>query len=180
MLNEAIDTEPVDGIIAFRCECGAARLQSTHPLRRDQYEAVRLNARRFVIAPGHAVTELEHEVERHAEHALVDTHRHTSDLADRTDPASWAPTEDPGAGRLVADTDEAAGNELLRPIESPGSLDPTRGVFATHFRRERQSHGVSTACAAVAAHARSRQGRDHPNAGLADAPNPARTIDAKA
>src|SRR4051794_30894494 len=131
MLNEAIDTEPVDGIIAFRCECGAARLQSTHPLRRDQYEAVRLNARRFVIAPGHAVTELEHEVERHAEHALVDTHRHTSDLADRTDPASWAPTEDPGAGRLVADTDEAAGNELLRPIESPGSLDPTRGVFAT-------------------------------------------------
>src|SRR3954451_23187068 len=45
----------------------AARLQSTHPLRRDRYEAVRLNARRFVIAPGHAVTELEHEVERHAE-----------------------------------------------------------------------------------------------------------------
>jgi hypothetical protein len=87
-LNEGIDTEPADGVIAFRCECGQLGCNRLVPLRRAQYEAVRLNARRFVIAPGHVVTELEHEVERHADHAVVETHPHTSDFAERTDPRS--------------------------------------------------------------------------------------------
>jgi hypothetical protein len=85
-LNEGIDTEPADGVIAFRCECGQLGCNQLLPLRRAQYEAVRLNARRFVIAPGHVVAELEHEVERHAEYAVVETHPHTSDFAERTDP----------------------------------------------------------------------------------------------
>jgi hypothetical protein len=87
-LNEGIETEPADGLIAFRCECGQLGCNRLVPLRRDEYEAVRLNARRFVIAPGHVVAELEHEVERHAEHAVVETHPHTSDFAERTDPRS--------------------------------------------------------------------------------------------
>jgi hypothetical protein len=87
-LNEGIDTEPADGLIAFRCECGQLGCNRLVPLRRDQYEAVRLNARRFVIAPGHVVGALEHEVERHAEHAVVETHPHTSGFAERTDPRS--------------------------------------------------------------------------------------------
>jgi hypothetical protein len=49
---------------------------------------VRLNARRFVIAPGHAVAELEHEVQRYPEYAVVETHPRTSDFAERTDPRS--------------------------------------------------------------------------------------------
>jgi hypothetical protein len=85
-LNEGIDTEPADGVIAFRCECGLLGCNRLIPLRRDQYEAVRLNARQFVIAPGHVVPELEREVERHAGHAVVETHPHTSDFAERTDP----------------------------------------------------------------------------------------------
>ena len=87
-LNEGIDTEPADGVIAFRCECGLLGCNRLIPLRRDQYEAVRGNARRFVIAPGHVVAELEHEVERHADHAVVETHPQTSDFAERTDPRS--------------------------------------------------------------------------------------------
>jgi hypothetical protein len=87
-LNEGIDTERADGVIAFRCECGQLGCNRLIPLRRVQYEAVRLNPRRFVIAPGHVVSELEHEVERHAEHAVVETHSHTSDFAERTDPRS--------------------------------------------------------------------------------------------
>src|SRR3954465_1617023 len=88
-LNEGIDTQPADGVIAFRCECGQLGCNRLVPLRRAQYEAVRLNARRFVIAPGHVVAELEHEVEeRHAEHAVVETHPHTSGFAERTDPRS--------------------------------------------------------------------------------------------
>jgi hypothetical protein len=89
-LNEAIDANRADGVIAFRCECGQLGCNRLVPLRRAQYEAVRLNARRFVIAPGHVVAALEHEVERHAEHAVVETHRHTSDFAERTDPRSAA------------------------------------------------------------------------------------------
>jgi hypothetical protein len=87
-LNEGIEAERADGVIAFRCECGQLGCNRLVPLRRDEYEAVRLNARRFVIAPGHVVAELEHEVERHAEHAVVETHPHTSDFAERTDPRS--------------------------------------------------------------------------------------------
>jgi len=87
-LNEGIDAERADGVIAFRCECGLLGCNRLIPLRRDQYEAVRGNARRFVIAPGHVVAELEHEVERHADHAVVETHPQTSDFAERTDPRS--------------------------------------------------------------------------------------------
>src|SRR4051812_49414683 len=87
-LNEGIDAEPADGVIAFRCECGLLGCNRLIPLRRAQYEAVRLDARRFVIVPGHVVAELEHEVERHAEHAVVETHPHTSDFAEQTDPRS--------------------------------------------------------------------------------------------
>jgi len=87
-LNEGIDAERADGLIAFRCECGQLGCNRLVALRRAQYEAVRRNARRFVIAPGHVVGELEHEVERHAEHAVVETYPHTSDFAERTDPRS--------------------------------------------------------------------------------------------
>src|SRR4051794_28739033 len=87
-LNEGIDAERGDGVIAFRCECGQLGCNRLIPLRRAQYETVRLNARRFVIAPGHVVAELEHEVERHAEHAVVETHPDPSDFAERTDPRS--------------------------------------------------------------------------------------------
>jgi hypothetical protein len=90
MLNEGIDGERADGVIAFRCECGQLGCNRLIPLGRAEYEAVRLNARRFVIAPGHVVAELEHEVERHAEHAVVETHPHTSDFAERTDPRGTA------------------------------------------------------------------------------------------
>jgi hypothetical protein len=36
------------------------------------------------------VAELEHEVERHADHAVVETHPRTSQFAERTDPRSAA------------------------------------------------------------------------------------------
>jgi hypothetical protein len=87
-LNEGIETKRADGVIAFRCECGQLGCNRMIPLRRAQYEAVRLNARHFAIAPGHVVAELEHEVERHAGHAVVETHPQTSDFAERTDPRS--------------------------------------------------------------------------------------------
>jgi hypothetical protein len=85
-LNEGVDSEGGSGVIAFRCECGQLGCNRLVPLSRAEYEAVRADARRFVIAPGHLVSELEREVERHGEHAVVETHPHTSAFAERTDP----------------------------------------------------------------------------------------------
>src|SRR4051794_32835467 len=85
-LNEGMDAERGDGVVAFRCECGELGCNRLVPLRRPEYEAVRSDPRRFVIAPGHVVGALEYEVERHAEHAVVETHPHTSEFAERTYP----------------------------------------------------------------------------------------------
>src|SRR4051812_45197996 len=90
-LNEGITGGRRNGVIAFRCECGQLGCNRLIPLRRAQYEAVRLDARRFVIAAGHVVAELEQEVERHAEYAVVETHPHTSEFAERSDPRRTAP-----------------------------------------------------------------------------------------
>jgi hypothetical protein len=85
-LNEGIDAEPGDRVIAFRCECGQLGCNRLIALRRAQYEAVRVNPRRFVIAPGHVVAEVEQEVERYPDHGVVESHPHTSDFAERTCP----------------------------------------------------------------------------------------------
>src|SRR3954465_15781524 len=87
-LNEGIDTQPADGVIAFRCECGQLGCNRLIPLRRAQYEAVRLNARRFVIPPDHVVAGLERGGEAHAGHAVVETYPQASDFAERTAPRS--------------------------------------------------------------------------------------------
>ena len=90
-LNEAIDGEGGDARIAFRCECGRLGCNRLVTLRRAQYEAVRAKPRRFLIAPGHIVSELEHVVERHPEHDVVETHPHTSEVAERSDPRDRGP-----------------------------------------------------------------------------------------
>ena len=87
-LNEGITGERRDGVVAFRCECGQLGCNRLIPLRRAQYEAVRGDPRRFVIALGHVVAELEHVVETHPEHAVVQTHPHTAAFAEHSDPRS--------------------------------------------------------------------------------------------
>jgi hypothetical protein len=85
-VNEGIDAERDDGLTAFLCECGILGCNRLVMLSRPQYEAVRVSRRRFLVAPGHVVSELEHVVEQHAEHAVVETHQHTSELAEQTYP----------------------------------------------------------------------------------------------
>src|SRR3954452_4769022 len=62
-LNEAIEAERADGVVVFRCECGELGCNRLIPLRQPEYEAVRADPRRFVIAPGHVISALEYEVE---------------------------------------------------------------------------------------------------------------------
>src|SRR4051812_42668259 len=86
VLNEGMDNERDHDVMAFRCECGELGCNRLVPLRRAEYEAIRAHPRRFVIAPGHVIEELEHLVERDREHAVVETHAHMSDFAEQTYP----------------------------------------------------------------------------------------------
>jgi hypothetical protein len=85
-INEGIEAERDDGRTAFLCECGQLGCNRLVMLNRAQYEAVRADPRRFLIAPGHLVGELERVVEQHADHAVVETHPHTAGIAEQTDP----------------------------------------------------------------------------------------------
>lgn len=62
-INEGIEGARDDGHTVFLCECGQLGCNRLVMLRRAQYEAVRAEARRFLIAPGHLVGELERVVE---------------------------------------------------------------------------------------------------------------------
>jgi hypothetical protein len=86
MINEGMNGQRGDGLTAFLCECGTLGCNRLIMLRRAHYDAVRAEPRRFLVAPGHIVNELEHVVEQHPEHAVVQTHPHTSEVAEQTYP----------------------------------------------------------------------------------------------
>lgn len=54
------------------CECAAGGCNLTIAVDPALYEQVRAHGTRFIVAPGHALTELETVVERHREYWLVE------------------------------------------------------------------------------------------------------------
>ena len=85
-INEAICADPPDGRIAFVCECGRLGCNQLLRLSRAEYEAVREDARRFAIVPGHEIAEVEDVVEEHERYAVIQKRAETWDVAERTDP----------------------------------------------------------------------------------------------
>ena len=72
----------------FRCECGRLGCNALIRLSADEYGDVRAHARRFVVVPDHEVAEIEHVVERHDGHAVVETHAAAAiEVAEATGPA---------------------------------------------------------------------------------------------
>jgi hypothetical protein len=85
-VNEAMRGDGSDAI-AFRCECGRLGCNVLIQLTRGEYEAVRADARRFAVVPGHEVAEIEDVVERHDAYAVVATRAADAlDVAKRTSP----------------------------------------------------------------------------------------------
>jgi hypothetical protein len=72
--------------IGFRCECARLGCNVLVALTLAQYEAVRANARRFVIVDGHEVPEVEVVVERHGDYAVVEKVGAAGAEAERQDP----------------------------------------------------------------------------------------------
>jgi hypothetical protein len=89
-VNEAIESGKVPAElqdkVAFCCECGELGCNDLIELTIGEYEHVRSNPRRFVIALGHQRPEIETVVESHPGYAVVEKRDEAADVAAETDP----------------------------------------------------------------------------------------------
>ena len=90
--NEAIERGLWPGnyssAVRFRCECSQIDCHTILQLTLDEYENVRDNPRRFVIADGHQTPEAEVVVERHDDYLVVEKVGVSGAEAERLDPRS--------------------------------------------------------------------------------------------
>jgi hypothetical protein len=79
--------ERVDGLI---CECSDPLcLERIGPLEVAEYEAVRQDPRRFLVAVGHEASDVEHVVEEHRAYSVVEKNEGVpADVARERDPRS--------------------------------------------------------------------------------------------
>jgi len=89
-INEDIergrDAEDDRTLVGFVCECGSAECSRLIELTPAEYEAVRIDARRFAIVDGHELLEVEEVVERHDRYAVVRKLEASGAVAKETDP----------------------------------------------------------------------------------------------
>lgn len=90
--NEAIERGlwPVgeEDAVRFRCECAQLDCHTIIRLTLPEYESVRENPRRFVVAFGHEIPEAETIVERHEDYLVVEKLGVSGAEAERLDPRS--------------------------------------------------------------------------------------------
>ena len=88
---QGIPREPGE-LAGFVCECGDLGCTVLVHLDLEDYESVRADSQRFLIAPGHQITDAEDVVERHDRHWVVRKHedvRATVEASDRRHERSW-------------------------------------------------------------------------------------------
>jgi len=85
-IDEVASTLGRDRSYEFLCECAdpgcAERITLTHA----EYEHVRADGRRFVLAPGHSRDGIERELERRGDHVVVEKTGAAGEVAARLDP----------------------------------------------------------------------------------------------
>src|SRR3954453_22596655 len=77
------------------CECGRRRCRKRIRLTAEQYEAVRTDATRFVIAHGHELPDVEDVVEEHEGYVVVQKHEEVRALVERLDLRAAGGDDDP-------------------------------------------------------------------------------------
>jgi hypothetical protein len=65
----------------FLCECSDPSCTKRVAVTRAEYEAVRSNATRFLVAKGHALPEIESVVQRAEDHVVVEKEGAAADIA---------------------------------------------------------------------------------------------------
>ena len=75
-LNEEIETAHEEagrqGYVPMLCECGEVDCDHVVPMTLEEYEEVRANPRRFAVAPGHLLPEVERVVENEGRFLVVE------------------------------------------------------------------------------------------------------------
>jgi hypothetical protein len=74
-----------DSTYDFLCECSDPECAERVVLTRGEYEHVRSEPTRFVIAKGHAVPEVESVIDRAKDHVIVEKEGAAADIAVRLD-----------------------------------------------------------------------------------------------
>jgi hypothetical protein len=70
----------------FLCECSDARCTERIALSPEEYEWIRAEPTRFVLARGHAAPQIEHVVEREEDHQVVEKNGVAGQIAAKLDP----------------------------------------------------------------------------------------------
>jgi len=96
--NEAVFREVNEGIargqwpgeeddpVSFRCECARLGCNVLVTLSVHEYERVRAHPRRFIVAPGHELAEVESVVQNGANYVVVEKEDQAGDVAEEFDP----------------------------------------------------------------------------------------------
>src|SRR4051812_7876961 len=71
------------GSVAYTCECGDLDCHAQLQLEPGQYLAVREHPRRFAVAHGHEIEDVETVVERHDSHWVVEKPPKMDEVVDR-------------------------------------------------------------------------------------------------
>ena len=77
-----------DTPLSFRCECARLGCNLLIDVQPPDYERVRAHSRRFIVATGHEVLEVEAVVERFSGYVVVEKGGPAGELADQLDPRS--------------------------------------------------------------------------------------------
>jgi hypothetical protein len=73
--------------VRFVCECPDLTCDRGVRVSLPEYEAIRSHPRRFLVAPGHEVTEIEVVLERHGDRlTVVEKRDEAGEVAERADP----------------------------------------------------------------------------------------------
>ena len=88
MIEERAEGLAVTGRGPFLCECGDASCLARVELSLAEYEAVRKNARFFLVAPGHAITgpDLGRVVRSETRYGVVEKIGVSGEIAEERDP----------------------------------------------------------------------------------------------
>lgn len=89
-INEAIERGrwPGEEPGAFRCECAQRGCSELLDLGHSEYETVRANPRRFIVAAGHSDPRHENVVEARDRYLVVEKRGQAALIAEATDPRS--------------------------------------------------------------------------------------------
>lgn len=91
-VNERIEAGELpadaDKRVAFCCECARLGCNALIEVTIAEYEHVRANPRRFLVAVGHEIDGTEFVVESYADHIVVEKIGEAGEVAQSTDPRS--------------------------------------------------------------------------------------------